>query len=282
MQDNSLKKFAKFVFFRQNSIRRIRFGPLRGMVYRVDDITGLSPWYSGSEREHQRVFKSLVNTGDLVIDVGANWGLHTLYLSRLVGPTGLVLAYEPFPNAIQVLEWHLDANGCRNVKIMDKAASDQDGAAVFSIGGSAQTGGLTENLPSPAGLQQLTVRTERLDSTRNDLPAGRVKLIKIDVEGAETKVLLGAKSLIAEHRPFLVVDLHTPEQDVSVGRLLSDWHYRITRLSGAPILHIDRGWPDPEGIWGTILASPSDAENNENGFGDRSYVNSSEGQTSAE
>lgn len=256
MQNNSLKRLVKFAYFRQNSVRRIRFGPLRGMVYRVDDITGLSPWYSGNEREHQRVFKSLVRAGDLVIDVGANWGVHTLYLSKLVGPSGLVLAFEPFPTAIEELKWHLDANGCCNVRIMNKAASHEDGEAVFSIGGSAQTGGLTETTPSSLDQKQLRVKTQRLDNSLSDFEVNCLRLIKIDVEGAETKVLLGARKIIEEYQPYLVIDLHTPEQDISVARLLSDWNYSLTRLSGPPIVHIDRAWPDPEGVWGTILATP--------------------------
>ncbi len=74
--------------------RPIRFGAIRGMRFRVNLITGLSPWYSGAERPQQRAFKALLGPGDVVIDIGANWGLHTLYLSRLVGPTGRVLAFS--------------------------------------------------------------------------------------------------------------------------------------------------------------------------------------------
>jgi FkbM family methyltransferase len=256
MRDNPIKRFVKFIFFRPKTIRRIQVGPLRGMVYRVSDITGLSPWYSGSEREHQRAFKRLIKPGDLVIDVGANWGIHTLYLSKLVGPTGQVLSFEPFPNALEELKWHVKANDCRNVRIVSKAASDEEGDAAFTVGGSAQTGGLTEVITGSLGDERLRVKTERLDTVWDGL-TGRVKLIKIDVEGAETKVLLGARRMIAEQKPYLVIDLHTPEQDVSVGGLLSEWGYNLTRLSGPPILHPERGWPDPEGVWGTILGSPA-------------------------
>lgn len=259
MRNNYLKKIAKALYFRPDAIRRIQIGPLRGMKYRVGEITGLSAWYSGAEREHQKAFKSLIKAGDTAIDVGANWGLHTLYLSKLVGPTGRILAIEPFPPAIKDLNWHLRANGCSNVEILECALSESDGASPFSPGESAYTGGLADARPSgPSHQKLLEVKTRRLDSIIEELEIGNTKLIKVDVEGAETKVLLGARKTIEQHRPFFIVDLHTPEQDVSVARLLTDWGYKLSRLSGPPILDTSVGWPHTNGVWGTILARPTE------------------------
>ena len=64
----------RFLLFPTGSIRTIRFRPMKGMVFRVNSITGLSPWYSGVERRHQRLFKKLVQPGDIIVDIGANWG----------------------------------------------------------------------------------------------------------------------------------------------------------------------------------------------------------------
>src|SRR5438477_350124 len=143
MRETCLKKIVKSVGFRPGAIRRVRLGPMRGLVYQVSETTGMSPWYSGSERAHQRVFRQLLQAGDTVIDVGANWGLHTLYFSRLVGPTGLVVAIEPFPPVCRELKWHVQANHCSNVKTHEIALSDGDGSALFTTGESAYTGSLT-------------------------------------------------------------------------------------------------------------------------------------------
>jgi hypothetical protein len=83
-----------------------------------------------------------------------------------------------------------------------------------------------------------------------------VKLVKIDVEGAESMVLSGARALMRELRPYFVVELHAPEQDVAVAAELSGSGYRVSRISGPPILRTDVGWPDPAGVWGSILATP--------------------------
>jgi hypothetical protein len=58
---------------------------MRGLHYRVGPITGLSPMYSGVERHLQGLFRQIVREGHSVIDVGANWGIHTLYLQTKGG-----------------------------------------------------------------------------------------------------------------------------------------------------------------------------------------------------
>jgi FkbM family methyltransferase len=227
------------------------------MVYKVSDITGMSPWYSGTEREHQQIFKRLIQSGDTVIDIGANWGLHTLYFSRLTGREGFVFAVEPFPTAFTELEWHIHANDCLNVKTISDAISNEDGKALFTLGDSAYTGSLSTVKPdSLAQNKQIPVMTRKLDSLIEEFGIKRLKLVKIDVEGAESKVLFGATKTIEQFNPYFVVDLHTPEQDISVARFLVSCGYKLSRLSGPPISRTDSGWPDTNGVWGTILASP--------------------------
>jgi hypothetical protein len=84
--------------------------------------------------------------------------------------------------------------------------------------------------------------------------------IKVDVEGSEGSVLRGARAVLSEHRPVLLIELHTPEQDVMVGALLKDAGYTARRVENGspPVLNLTSGWPDPNGIWGQILAVPAE------------------------
>lgn len=256
MREGGLKATIRCLFFQEGSVRRIRLGPLRGMLFRVGPVTGLSPWYSGVERGHQRFFQQVVRPGDVVVDVGANWGVHTLLLSWLVGPEGRVVAVEPFPLAFAELQWHLQANGCSNVKTVPIALGDVEGEAPFVAGDSASTGRLLTG-GSPATIaKDLTVSVRTLDSVVEEMGIGHLKLVKIDVEGAEGKVLSGATKAIQRFRPYFVIDLHTPEQDVLVASLLTRNGYAIQRLSGPPILRTDVGWPHSDGVWGAIRAIP--------------------------
>jgi len=231
MRDNFLKALAKCLFLRTGSVRGVAFGPLRGMRYRVGEITGLSPWYSGADREHQKAFKQLVGEGDTAVDVGANWGLHVLYLSKLVGPRGLVVAVEPFAAAMRELEWHLRANQCSNVKALSLALSDRDGQASFTPGHSSSTGHLS-SLASGASGGGVTgsevVRTRTLDSIVEELDP--------DTEAREDRRGGGRK--------------HAGS--------LTTHGYTLERLSPGPaIRNVQKGWPDPEGVWGTILGRPA-------------------------
>jgi len=92
MRDNPIKRLVRRCFFPDGAVRRVITGPLRGFRYRVSPITGMEAWYSGHERDMQRAMAAYVRAGDTVLDVGANWGIHSLLLSRLVGPRGRVIA----------------------------------------------------------------------------------------------------------------------------------------------------------------------------------------------
>jgi FkbM family methyltransferase len=255
VREGAVKAIARSTLFRDGAVRRIRLGPLRGRAFRVGPITGLSPWYSGTERPVQRVFRELVHASDVVIDVGANWGLHTLCLSGLVERSGRVIAMEPFPPAAEELEWHARRNGCDNVTVLRAAAGGRDGTAFFRPGAAPTTGSLRRDGDPPGG-SDFPTEVAALDSVVREFGLRAVKLVKIDVEGAESVVLSGASALLAELRPYFVVELHTPEQDVAVAAELGGAGYRICRISGPPIQRIDVGWPDPAGVWGSILATP--------------------------
>ena len=126
---------------------------------------------------------------------------------------------------------------------------------------SAYTGHLS-NLDSGAAGGGVTgsevVRTGTLDTIVGELDLKTLKVVKIDVEGAESMVLEGAAETLQRLRPFVVVDLHTPEQDIRVARLLTKQGYTLERLSAGPIIrNVQAGWPDPEGVWGTILGRPA-------------------------
>jgi FkbM family methyltransferase len=255
VREGAVKAIARSTLFRDGAVRRIRLGPLRGRAFRIGPITGLSPWYSGAERPVQRVFRELVRSSDVVIDVGANWGLHTLCLSGLVQRSGRVIAMEPFPPAAEELEWHVRRNGCDNVTVLRAAAGGRDGTALFRPGAAPTTGSLRRDGDPPGG-SDFPTKVAALDSVVREFGLRAVRLVKIDVEGAESVVLSGASALLAELRPHLVVELHTPEQDVAVAAELGGAGYRIRRISGPPILRTDVGWPDPAGVWGSILATP--------------------------
>jgi|GEM_PF-1145814 len=257
MKESIFKDLIRILFFPLGSTRKIFFGSMQGMRFRVGPITGLSPWYSGTERAQQAVFKKLIRKGDRVMDIGANWGLHTLYFSKLVGPEGCVISVEPLPQVYDEMRWHIQANHCANVKPIRIAMGNFDGTEQFVQGMTFQTGSLSTVYHSNTSKKRIQVTLRSLDSLVKELNIKSLRLVKIDVEGAESEVLNGAKKTIEFLKPYLMIELHTPQQDVQVAQFLINLNYQFKRVStGPPILKVNKGWPERTGVWGTILAIP--------------------------
>lgn len=252
-----LKRVLLRWIFPPGVTRRVLWGPLCGMVWRVNFITGVAPIYSGVERPVQAAMHRFVKSGSCVLDVGSNWGLHTLLLSRLAGAQGRVLAFEPVPEVFAELQWHLAANNCQNVTAIRCALAEREGEQMFSRGATAAEGSLDQGIAGsePAG-GGFVVPVKTVDGMVDQYAMGRVDFIKIDVEGAESRVLEGATKTIERYRPRLIIELHNPDQDVAVAAFLCRRGFRLSRVSGPPITRFDRGWPDEKGVWGRIIAEP--------------------------
>jgi FkbM family methyltransferase len=160
-------------------------------------------------------------------DVGANVGFYTLLLSRLVGPHGSVVAFEPLPSNVLALRRHIELNHCTNVVVKAIALSNHDGEARFAESPSNSMGRLSED-------GALVVSCQRLDTiVSGGCPPPDV--LKIDVEGEEAKVLEGAQEILQTARPIVFLATHGPSQHVASIALLKGNGYHIEGLAGEPI-----------------------------------------------
>jgi FkbM family methyltransferase len=157
---------------------------------------------SGSYEPHlTAVFQRYCRPGMTVVDVGANLGYFTLLASQLVGPSGHVVAVEPSSDNCRLLLSSLRDQGITNVALLPLACDTETGWAYYSshVG---SNGGLIDDrdlLSRPGAV----VPTFRLD----DLVTGPVGLLKLDVEGAEGRVVRGATALIERDRPVVTTEL---------------------------------------------------------------------------
>lgn len=195
-------------------------GPARGLKWVVGAATH-GCWMGTYELSKQQAMMSLLNPGDCFLDVGANAGFFTLLAARLVGPTGQVIAFEPAPQNLQKLQKHLSLNQFENVTVIDAAVCDHDGRAAFQTGAADECGGL-------ATFGTLQVETVSLDQLWK---AGRFRppqLIKIDVEGAEARVLRGAEALIRATKPVILLAGHGTATQRVCESILADFGYKVT------------------------------------------------------
>jgi len=149
------------------------------------------------------IFRSLVKEGDSVIDLGANIGYHTIELSRLVGPTGRVLALEPLKEVFFHLSANLFLNRCFNVSTLNKVCTDVSNQVVVMEEIDWGNSGNSRIKRVADEVAHDMVYSIALD----DIDTDNVTLVKIDVQGSESNVLKGAKYLLNEVRPYFVVEV---------------------------------------------------------------------------
>lgn len=166
------------------------------------------------EPEQTRLFKAQCRPGDTVIDVGANVGWYTVLASKLVGDTGRVVAFEPDPESFAFLERNAAANGCGNVTLERKALSDAPGVLTLHLH-EGNKGRHSTVFGFKGG--DVDVEAVRLDDYLAG-KAGRVDLVKVDVEGAEPAVLDGMARTLEAHRGVRLVVEFAPDRVAAVGR----------------------------------------------------------------
>jgi FkbM family methyltransferase len=151
------------------------------------------------------LMRRLLRSGDTFIDGGANLGLLSLLASRLVGPKGRVVAVEPFPAAIERLRRNIAANDASNITVHEAAAWDGSGVQDMFEFADTEIDGMSLGRRSDRDVaRSWTVPTVRID----ELVEGPVRLIKLDVEGAEWPALRGAARLLTgSHPPHVLVEL---------------------------------------------------------------------------
>ncbi len=152
-----------------------------------------------------------VETEDVCIDVGANFGYFTCLMARRAWQ-GRTIAFEPDPRVFELLRENVFVNWSQHVvETINAAVGDVNGTITLHrrIGRSANTSLIAAALDEedPTGrprTEELVVDCVTLDSLSDRLQ--RVDLVKIDVEGAETLVVEGMQELVRRHRPTILME----------------------------------------------------------------------------
>ena len=197
-----------------------------------------------------------VGEGDKVIDGGASHGMHTCPLSKLVGPSGRVYAFEPIPHLASALKQTCRAYG--NVEVHDAAISDFDGWSQFNyVSDFTEYSGLKKRrYPENAVSESINVPVVQIDTLLSALD--EVSFVKLDLEGGEFKALKGAQKLISRTDPLIIFEHGGQEaadyNEYEIGDYLEFWAdlgYALFDLFGKPISKINFAH---HGIWYLIAA----------------------------
>lgn len=146
------------------------------------------------------LFKQILCPGGTVVDVGANIGYFSLLAAKLVGNAGKVIAVEAHPRNFEVLSAAVQRNGLQQVIPVNIGLSDENGSAQIIMADQNEFANRTASMVPQAGLSGPTVPVRRLDDCISGWNIDVVDLLKIDVDGFETKIVRGAAESLSSGR----------------------------------------------------------------------------------
>jgi FkbM family methyltransferase len=194
------------------------------MLYNMHDMyigRSLDLYGEYSEGEVE-LFRQVVRPGDVVVEVGANFGAHTVFLAQQVGPEGLVLAFEPQRIVFQVLCANIALNSIPNVSCLHQAVGAENGSIKVPPLDYSRTnnfGGLA------LGAYEVgePVPVVPLDGFQ----LKRCNFLKVDVEGMEEQVLRGAVQTIERFKPVMYVENDKTEKSADLIRYIDSLGYSL-------------------------------------------------------
>ncbi len=156
--------------------------------------------HSSRDDDVIELMKEHIHEGDHFVDIGANIGYETVYGASFVGKSGLVTAFEPLEHLANQLQKNASINQLRNVRLVRKALGNREGQHTIYL--HAHDAGSSSLINEENSSSRITIDVIRLD----DLPMQKIDFIKIDVEGFEPEVFLGAQKTILKDKPKIVFE----------------------------------------------------------------------------
>jgi FkbM family methyltransferase len=210
---------ANLVLPKDRTSVTVRAGRAAGLRLLIDPRVEKYYWSGLYEAEVQEIVATRLASGDSMWDVGAHVGFLSAIAARTVGPTGQVIAFEPFPMNANRLRQTISQNGLGNVTVREVAVSAVVGTSVFYLDPSTSMGSLV----LAEGAPWIEVPTTTLDDELERF--GPPALVKVDVEGSEDQVIEGGRRLFSEVRPVLVIELLSEESLARAESLLPGYTF---------------------------------------------------------
>jgi FkbM family methyltransferase len=196
-------------------------------VNKTDGISWRIYFTGFHERNIGALIKENLTEGDVFVDVGANIGYFTIMAAKAVGQRGRVISFEASPKTTKLLENNLIANQLDNVEVRNVAISQNHGKVKIYNSGAANIG-QGSILETRGGIVEAEVISMPLDASTIGVDVSLVRLIKIDVEGAEKYVVAGMVGLLNDPKfnGDIILEIAPEDLDVSVEEFLKPFTSR--------------------------------------------------------
>jgi FkbM family methyltransferase len=207
------KMLFRFVLGKGKEGRQIVFTTKYNFLMNLDTYEYLMSGYffMGETNPYEtKMLRKKLKPEDTFIDVGTHIGWYSLNAAQVVGIKGKVVAFEPNPACIDVMEKNVKLNKLSNLVLEKIALSDKEGEFDFWIGDDMGGSFIKENtqrLTVDRKIKKVKVKAMTLDAYCKKHQVKNITLMKIDVEGAEMQVLKGAKNTLKKFEPDLIMEV---------------------------------------------------------------------------
>lgn len=191
------------------------------------------PWLAAMARD-------MISPGDIIYDIGAHIGYTTLIFAKMLGGTGAVHAFELLPSTVEkFLTKSVQSNEFKNIHIHTVGLGETETTIELPVGPSYMSTMYTVRLEScdeyveTYGRDVCKIVTLDCYAAANNIPAPA--MMKIDIEGSEIECLKGARKILQDHGPKLVVEFHSADLLRESYKLLTSWNYKLTSQDGTVI-----------------------------------------------
>lgn len=156
-----------------------------------------------------KFLRMLLKPGMKVLDIGANFGVYSLAIAKVVGSSGAVWAFEPASNTASHLRRSIAENGFEHVHVIEKGLSDHQGEATFHLSSNSELNSL-QAVDSSVATE--TVQLTTLTETAKDFQWPDIDFIKLDAEGEEGSIVDASQGVLDKMSPLVMFELKHGKQ----------------------------------------------------------------------
>ncbi len=188
---------------------------------------------------------SLLEPGDNFVDLGANIGAYSLRVAQKLGPGSRIVAVEPNPYLVRALKRNLILNQFDFVDVIEAAVGEQAGECDLQWRKSLLNAGSVAHSPRGGGTHTARVARVNMDEELERLGVGKIRLIKMDIEGSEPQAVHGLRKTLLRDRPVILFENSHPE----TRSLLMSLGYSVGKLRRGKLTATNRG----QNLWAIDL-----------------------------
>ena len=178
-----------------------------------------------------KFLRKILQPGQKAIDIGANYGLYTLSMSRKIGETGKIWAFEPTCFVADCLTKSIAVNNLKNIELIRAGMSDHNGTATFFTTPNSELNSLHPENNSYG--DQETIELVTLDWCAEKYNWKEIDFIKLDAEGEEVNIVSGGKKTLRALSPLIMFELkHGKNLNMPLIEKFEEYNYKSYYLIG--------------------------------------------------